>query len=264
MDAPPGLAVDSFARQGFAVFPRFLAAAQVAPLRAACDRVLERQRATMDGGDTTNTAYLTDGRWHPQDGHDRLALLEFIASPRITALITAAIGAPSFHNSQYFMEPRTRSWTGAWHRDCQFLVQAPAAEDAIRAGSCGVHFRVALVDDDHLEYIPGSEQRADTATELAARWPTSGRMVTDDLPGSVRIPLRAGDALLFHAWGIHRGRYVAGRPRRTLDVIYNIGAPPAGCPPEAFAETVPLAGLSPTAHAFFTAFNAVRGSGRGR
>src|ERR1043165_1523684 len=84
MDAPPGLAVDSFARQGFAVFPRFLAAAQVAPLRAACDRVLERQRATMDGGDTTNTTYLTDGRWHPQDGHDRLALLEFIASPRIT------------------------------------------------------------------------------------------------------------------------------------------------------------------------------------
>lgn len=257
MSAAPGLAADSFARQGFALFPRFLAAAQIAPLRVACDRVLDRQRARGDG-DPTNIAYLTDGRWHPDGDADRITLLEFIASPRITALIAAAIGAPSFHNTQYFMEPRTRSWTGAWHRDCQFLVETPAHEDSIRAQSRGVHFRVALVDDDHLEYVPGSEQRADSAPERAVRWPTGTRKIDDELPGAVRLPLRAGDALLFHAWGIHRGRYVATRPRRTLDLIYNIGAPPPGCPRDAFAEPVPLTGLSPTAHAFFTAFNAER------
>ena len=264
MTAVQGLAVDSFARQGFAVFPRFLAAAQIAQLRAACDRVLERQRAAGDGRDTTNIAYLTDERWHPDGGDDRMALLEFIASPRITGLITRAIGAPLFHNTQYFMEPRTRSWTGVWHRDCQFLVDTPTKEDAIRAGSRGVHFRVALADDDHLEYLPGSEQRPDTATEMAARWPAGDRPVTGELPGAVRLPLRAGDALLFQAWGIHRGRYVVGQPRRTLDVIYNIGAPPLGCPADAFAQPVPLAGLSPTARAFFTAFNDTHRSPRGR
>jgi hypothetical protein len=258
MDSAPGLAVDSFARQGFAVFPRFLAAAQIAPLRAACDRVLERQRAIGDGGDATNIAYLTNGRWHPDGDGDRITLLEFIASPRITALIATAIGTPSFHNTQYFMEPRARSWTGAWHRDCQFLVKTPAHEDAIRAQSRGVHFRVALVDDDHLEYVPGSEQRADSATERVVRWPTGPRKIADELPGAVRLSLRAGDALLFHAWGIHRGRYIAARARRTLDLIYNIGAPPPGCPRDAFAEPVPLTGLSPTAHAFFTTFNAER------
>jgi hypothetical protein len=263
MGTPHGLAVDSFARQGIAVFPRFLATAQVALLRAACDRVLERQRAD-DARDTTNIAYLTNSRWHPDGDADRLALLEFIASPCITTLITGAIGAPSFHNTQYFMEPRTRSWTGSWHRDCQFLVDAPAQEDAIRAGSRGVHFRVALVDDDHLEYIPRSEQRADTAQELTARWSHGGQPMTDTLPGAVRLPLRTGDALLFHAWGIHRGRYVAGCPRRTLDVIYDIGAPPAGCPADAFAEPVPLAGLSPTAHAFFAAFNDAHRGRHGR
>lgn len=263
MSAAQGLAVDSFARQGFAVFPRFLAAAQIAPLRAACDRVLERQRA-LSADDTTNIAYLTDGRWHPDGDDDRVALLEFIASPRITALITRAIDAPSFHNTQYFMEPRTRSWTGAWHRDCQFLVEVPDEEAAIRAAGCGVHFRVALVDDDHLEYVPGSEQRSDTAQELAARWPTGDRTTADALPGAVRLPLRAGDALLFHAWGIHRGRYLAGRTRRTLDVIYDIGAPPPGCPADAFAGPVPLVGLSPTARAFFAAFNQGPRSGHGR
>ena len=256
MSAVPGLAADSFIRQGFALFPRFLAAAQIAPLRAACDRILERQRAGDDGGDTTNLAYLTDGRWHPHGDADRITLLEFIASPRITALIAASAGVPSFHNTQYFMEPRARSWIGAWHRDCQFLVETPAQEDAVRSQACGVHFRVALVDDDHLEYVPGSEQRADSVTEHTVRW--SSTKVEDDLPGAVRLPLRAGDALLFHAWGIHRGRYVASRPRRTLDLIYNIGAPPPGCPPSAFAEPVPLTGLSPTAHVFFAAFNAGR------
>lgn len=257
MVAAPGLAADSFARHGFALFPRFLATAQIAPLRAACDRVLERQRVVSDA-DTTNIAYLTDGRWHPDGDADRITLLEFIASPRITALIAAAVGAPSFHNTQYFMEPRARSWTGAWHRDCQFLVETPLHEDAIRAQSCGVHFRVALVDDDHLEYVPGSEQRADSPAERAARWAAGAGKVDAALPGAVRLPLRAGDALLFHAWGVHRGRYVASSPRRTLDLIYNIGAPPPGCPSDAFAEPVPLTGLSPTAHAFFTAFNAER------
>lgn len=258
MGTAPGLAADSFTRQGFALFPRFLAAAQIAPLRAACDRILERQRASSDGGDTTNIAYLTDGRWHPDGDTDRITLLEFIASPRITALIAAAVGAPSFHNTQYFMEPRVRSWTGAWHRDCQFLVTSPAQEDAVRAQACGVHFRVALVDDDHLEYLPGSEQRADSVAEHTARWSTGAEKKDNDLPGAVRLPLRAGDALLFHAWGIHRGRYVATRPRRTLDLIYNIGAPPPACPRDAFAEPVPLTGLSPTAHTFFITFNAER------
>lgn len=240
------------------MFPRFLAAAQIAPLRAACDRVLERQRAHSDGRDTTNIAYLTNGRWHPDGDGDRITLLEFIASPRITTLITTAVGAPSFHNTQYFMEPHSRSWNGAWHRDSQFLVKTPAQEDAVRAHSCGVHFRVALVDDDHLEYVPGSEQRADSAKERAVRWPTGTKASDVEFPSAIRLPLRAGDALLFHAWGIHRGRYVANRPRRTLDLIYNIGAPPSGCPREAFAEPVPLTGLSPTAHAFFAAFNAER------
>jgi ectoine hydroxylase-related dioxygenase (phytanoyl-CoA dioxygenase family) len=250
-------APDSFARLGFAVFPRFLATPQIAALRAACDRVLERQRLHR-GDDTTNIAYLTDACWHDDESVDRVTLLEFIASPRVTTLITTAVGTPSFHNTQYFMEPRTRSWIGAWHRDCQFLVSTPAQEDSVRARACGVHFRVALVDDDHLEYVPGSEQRADTPSERTARWQTDTQAPPQDLPGAQRLSLRAGDALLFHAWGIHRGRYVASRPRRTLDLIYNIGAPPPGCPRDAVAQAVPLAGLSPTARAFFTAFNAER------
>lgn len=252
--------VDAFARQGFLALPGFLDARRCATLRAACDAVLERQRPGLADG-TTNLAYLTDARWHPDDQTGRRALLEFAADPRILALVASAVGTPLFHNTQYFMEPETRSWQGGWHRDCQFLAAGPEAEDAVRAKAVGVHVRVALVDDDHLEYLPGSERRADSALERAVRWGRDGHAWTEELPGARRLALRAGDALLFHAWGIHRGRYLADRPRRTLDVIYDIGAPPACCPPEAFAEPVPLAGLSPEARAFFAAYNASRGGG---
>jgi hypothetical protein len=259
MAASTAIDVGRFARQGFLALPGFLDAREVARLRAVCDRVLERQRpAGAPLGDTTNIAYLTDARWHVGDAAGLRVLLEFAAMPRVLTLVTATVGAPLFHNTQYFMEPRARSWPGDWHRDCQFLVDGPEHEDEVRAGTVGVHFRVALVDDDHVEYLPGSHVRGDTALESEVRWRRAGHAADEELPGAQRLALGAGDALLFHAWGIHRGRYQAGRARRSLDVIYDVGGPPDRCPSDGFAEPVPLEGLSAGAQGFFASYNASR------
>ena len=76
------------------------------------------------------------------------------------------------------------------------------------------------------------------------------------MPGRMRIALQAGDACLFHAWGIHRGNYQANVPRQTLDIIYGWGktcdyAPP---PPMCFEDRTLLERLGPGARDFFGTF----------
>ena len=76
------------------------------------------------------------------------------------------------------------------------------------------------------------------------------------MPGSKKIELGAGDACLFHAWGIHRGTYRADVPRRTLDIIYGWGGACDYCPPPpmCFTDQDLLARLSPSARNFFDYF----------
>lgn len=76
------------------------------------------------------------------------------------------------------------------------------------------------------------------------------------MPGGMALPLKAGDALLFHAWSIHRGRYVATQPRRTLDIIYGIGTPMDWSPamPSCIRDPRVMEALSPNARAFYERF----------
>ena len=76
------------------------------------------------------------------------------------------------------------------------------------------------------------------------------------MPGGGKIELGAGDACLFHAWGIHRGTYRVDIPRRTLDIIYGWGGACDYCPPPPLCFTDPdlRARLSPGARSFFEHF----------
>lgn len=205
--------------------------------------------------DAANIAYLTESRYFGSRESDLLHLLEFIADPRIVLLLREVFGeAPLFHNTQYFRNPATHSWPGDWHRDTQFLAPDPAMEARRMKQHTGVHFRVAFLPDAQLEYVPGSERRWDTPEELAIRKGTDPSR--PDMPGRTRIELRAGDACLFHAWGIHRGNYHAKVPRQTLDIIYGWGgecdyAPP---PPMCFEDRTLLERLGPGARDFFGYF----------
>lgn len=231
--------------QGLVLLRGWANVADLVPLRGVCDTALAAWRAQQDGVDGTNLAYLTDARWYAGTTVSPQVLLEWIASERVTALLTPVLG-PAFvlHNTQYFPEPVGRSWIGAWHRDCQYLVASRAEEHQVRAELQAWHLRIAFVDDDHLEVVPGSAPRADTADEAQARATGDAR----ELPGAQRVSLRAGDAVLFHAWSIHRGRYVQGPSRRSLDVI--IGDRRCDrCPADAFPAPIPAAGLSARAAA---------------
>lgn len=242
------LAAD-FAARGFAIWRGFYDPARIADLRAAADAVLERWRAGNMPDRFTNIAFLTEPRWHRGHG-TLLPILRAAADPRaLQAMVTLGHGAPLFHNTQYFTDWPQPARNGDWHRDTQFLAKDAAEERTWIFGAPSVHFRIALVDDDSLDYVPGSERRWDEADEAAAR---AGRGEPADF---TRIALRAGDACLFHAWGVHRGRYGA-RPRRTFDTIYMLGAPCAfhTPPPTCFQDAAVMAALSPNERTFFDRF----------
>lgn len=204
------------------IFPNFLTPAECEPLRQTCDRILDQIRSEHPDHETTNIATLTELKYFGDRKSELLTLLEFIADPRILSILEAIADQPIlFHNTQYFPNPQRQSWQGAWHRDTQFGAATDAIEQHRIESMTGVHFRVAFVADDCLEYIPGSEQRWDTETELGIRKGDNPTQI--DIPGRIRIALKPGDACLFHAWGIHRGSYRAAIPRQTLDVIYGWG-----------------------------------------
>jgi hypothetical protein len=242
--------------RGIVVIPGFVDAQEVEALRRICDDVLEQSIVEdQRRADARNIAYLTEPRYFIGRESELLKLLEFIADARIVSLLTQIAGeTPLFHNTQYFHNPRTNSHDGEWHRDTQFLAHDNELESKRMMQTTGVHFRVAFLPDRQLEYVPGSELRWDLPEELAIR---KGENPTrPDMPGGERIELGAGDACLFHGWGIHRGTYRREVPRRTLDVIYGWGGvfdwapPPATC----FRDKDLLAHLSPGARKFFDYF----------
>ena len=217
--------------EGYLVLPRFFHALAVQRLRQLCDGVLARWRAARDAaGDSTNLAEMTDARWWQGRDEDLVAFLELVAEPRVLALAEALTGAvPLLQGTQYFMEPLGRSWTGAWHRDSQFLAGPGRSEATIRAAFTGLHARVALVADDNLELLPGSQARDDRPAEARARRDGDD----SDLPDARRIALEPGDLCLFDAWMLHRGHYRAGRPRRTFDLVLAAGGRCDWSPPPA-------------------------------
>lgn len=242
--------------RGYVVLPRFMGWRDRERLRAACDRAERAWRAGMPSdrrqGPLSNMAYLTDPRWY-SDGRVPAEILEFVADGRVLDLISAITGGvPLFHNTQYFMEQQGADWDGEWHRDTQFLAPDGEAERQHMAEGTGVHFRIALADDPWLRIVPGSHRRWDTAQEWAIR-----RERGEGAPeGAVVVPLKAGDALLFHAWSIHQGLYRRTPKRRTFDAIYMTrGTGERALPPQACMPTAArMASLPRQARAFYERF----------
>jgi Phytanoyl-CoA dioxygenase (PhyH) len=241
---------------GLVTIPGFLEPPEISELRRICDHVLEQAIAEApDRANASNIAYLTERRYFLAHEADLLHLLEFIADQRTVSLLTHLAGElPLFHNTQYFYNPSSMSSDGDWHRDTQFLAPEIALEQQRMKHHTGVHFRVALLADSQLEYVPGSQGRWDMPAELEIR--KGCQPSRPDMPGRKTIRLEPGDACLFHAWGIHRGTYRVDVPRRTLDIIYGWGGvcdyslPPSMC----FTDPDLLPRLSLRARKFFDYF----------
>jgi hypothetical protein len=205
-------------------------------------------------------AYLTEPRYFRPTPEHLTTLLNSIADGKILSIVSEIIGEePLFHNTQYFFDPANETRGGDWHRDQQFGARDEEEERQRMSRTVGIHVHIALLPDDNLEFVPGSHARWDTDEELAIRKGKEGRAKNSaEMPNAHRIHLASGDAAIFSAWGIHRGNYIAGVPRRTLDFIYG-GAPDwsvhwATPPPSCFLDERLLDDLTPPARRFFERF----------
>lgn len=204
----------AWARDGLFIVPRLFDDAWVRRLAGACDLALERVRATSTetGHTTTNISPLS----HPEHFADNADALECLAALPASSAVVALVsdlslvdgeGDLNLRDLQYFHEPK-RDYDGDWHRD-------------ITHPTTLLRFRVALAQDDHLEYVLGSHTRADTDDEHRV---LTGSQRSGPLPSkALHVHLEPGDVCVFHAGGIHRARYRARTVRRTLDALFGFG-----------------------------------------
>lgn len=226
----PGWHRAAYLRDGVVVLRARLSRDVLLPLSAACDHVLSQVRAASPnvGHNSTHIRGLLDPAFY--SGRPQLleGLISFASSSTVVAL-AEGLGQPlegelRLRAVEYFHEPSTRDYDGEWHRDGDEVQRPRLTVDdgsAVRPATL-LRFRIAFAPDDHLEYVPGSQLRADTPEELHAR---RGAIRNGPIPSpSVRIALQPGDICLFDTWGIHRGRYRKQSPRRTLDLLFGFGA----------------------------------------
>ncbi|MDZ7923297.1 MAG: phytanoyl-CoA dioxygenase family protein [Marinagarivorans sp.] len=162
-----------------------------------------------------NSSLITGSEYLAYD--DRLTLFNFISSPKIMALIEAVIPTkPAFMNTQLFFNPVNPQLKDFWHRDCQYDHDIEAQKRVIQDTQV-VHLRVPLFDEPGIELVPGSHKRWDNEEEFNVRQELKGRLSSDVLSSGQKIPLNAGDLLVFSADMIHRGLY--GMDRLALDIL---------------------------------------------
>jgi hypothetical protein len=118
----------------------------------------------------------------------------------------------------YFNPLHGRSEDGFWHKDllkAQPIHEWPDARDTETGPS--LHVQEALLPSDHLEIVPGSHRRDYSAVEagICLPYPNGPNIRSNAMPGGCTAVLAPGDALIFSATAIHRGRYHADSPRRT-------------------------------------------------
>jgi ectoine hydroxylase-related dioxygenase (phytanoyl-CoA dioxygenase family) len=122
------------------------------------------------------------------------------------------------------------SYKLGWHRD---VIQIP--EDEIQDHLFSperfhnsVQINLPLVQEDSLEIVPGSHRRANTSAEDKAFAGTKHYAPVDaEMPGALKVSLRAGQAVFYNNNLIHRGHSQGSIvPRRTLHMGYHSASKP--------------------------------------
>jgi ectoine hydroxylase-related dioxygenase (phytanoyl-CoA dioxygenase family) len=162
-----------------------------------------------------NSSLITGSQYLQAD--DRIALFNFISSEKIMNMVNAVVvNKPAFMNTQLFFNPVNPEQKDFWHRDCQYDHEVEIQKKVIHDTQV-VHLRVPLFDELGMELVPGTHKRWDNEEEYNVRQEEKGRESHEELTLGQKIPLAAGDLLVFSADMIHRGIY--GLDRLALDIL---------------------------------------------
>lgn len=207
-----------YAENGYFVIRNYFDDAQITALREVVltfHELWKTDNQDFYQTEAFNSSLITGSEYLKE--HHRTALFEFISSEKLMAVIDTLIpNKPAFMNTQLFFNPVNPQQKDFWHRDCQYDYDI---EDQMRVilETQVLHLRVPLFDELGMEIIPGTHKRWDNEQEYNVRQEVNGKVSSDDLCGGEKIPLAAGDLLVFSADMIHRGLY--GLDRLALDIL---------------------------------------------
>jgi len=216
-DPPPA----ALRETSYAVVRGLFDTATTSRLHEICERVLEQWRRAPRSDNppvdpqATKIRHLNDPGYHRDHPDDLAFLLDAMGSPRVAEAIDAALVEEYFfYVTSLYFNPSGDSEDGFWHKD---KIGAEADVSRIPETGAGLQMQIALVPSDDLELVPQSHLRDYTPEEHAICVADGGaHNCSNDMPGSVRVSLKPGDAVLFTQLCIHRGRYHTDKVRRTL------------------------------------------------
>lgn len=218
MVSNPNQLKSEYDARGYFVIKNYFTPPEISSLKEtilAFHQTWKADNETFFKKEAFNSSLITGSRY--LQSQDRIKLFNFISSKKMNDIIDTIIPHdPAFMNTQLFFDPQSHQQENFWHRDCQYDHQLEGQKKAIQETQV-VHFRVPLFDEPGIELVPGSHKRWDTQEELDVRLARKRKFSSDDLSTGKKIPLNAGDLLVFSADMIHRGLY--GLDRLAFDTL---------------------------------------------
>lgn len=219
--------------KGYIIVRSVLERDRAEQLRPICDDILDQWRSCSaetgepgGGPEATVMRHLNHPGYFKEHPEWYSALMNAVADEKVIGVAkTLFEEEPLFRCTSYFFNPLENSRDGNWHRDTQFRTDSDEEEkekifDCPVVGN-GIQMQVALAPSDDVEFVPGSHIRWDTPQEYQIRKADGEENnKSNNMPGAIRIALESGDAVLFNACGLHRGRYHTDKVRRTLMLTY--------------------------------------------
>jgi ectoine hydroxylase-related dioxygenase (phytanoyl-CoA dioxygenase family) len=231
-----------FVKDGYVIL-NILSEAEIADFRQIMDGMLSESRKTEDT--TTHGSSLqhlgdeisdfgNENRqyyFHLLTKPGTEAIHHAFHHPRILETVEQLIGPDLIVNNASILASNPGvSYNLGWHRD---VIQIPEPEIEDRLFSKdrfhnSVQINLPLVQEDALEIVPGSHNRPNTSEENQAFRGTKHYAPLDaEMPGAMRVSLKAGQAVFYNNNLIHRGYCMNSKvPRRTLHMGYHSASKP--------------------------------------
>ncbi len=212
--------IEDYKKQGYLLCKDFFSVEEVKNLELVL--VHFHEAWTLENKDfyesqAVNSAYLTGTKILSED--QRMKLFRFICQDKLQRLASELIPeGPAFMNTQLFFNPVNADQQNYWHRDIQYNGMSIDEQREMIQRINVIHFRIPVRNEPGMELVPGTHLAWDTNEEQDVRLAQNGHNVSDDLSRGVKVPLKAGDLLVFSANMIHRGIY--GGDRLAFDILF--------------------------------------------
>ena len=206
-----------FKKNGFYLFKNFFETEEILKIKAILTKSNIAWKKRNNNPDNVNSNYLTSINYL-DNSDDREFIFNFIASDKLCNIAKEITLPIFFLNTQIFFNPENNRKLPYWHRDIQYMPISEEEQFQNILSNQVIHFRIPLIDDPGLYFIPGSHLRWDNEIERNTRLELNGYKNHYPLKDEILIPHNKTDLLIFSAHLIHKGNY--SKERFSFDIIY--------------------------------------------